>query len=139
MVRALVARPVAAPSSMIQYRLRICSLLMFRACRKPTAPVDCSDVTMRISTTHKASRTTAPLPSQRVINNGLVRLCSMARPEHTRAMEDARATPIQGASSHQSMRPSESTAQSRAVPLAISEKVRKSKGSKVLKRRPVAI
>ncbi|MNE70320.1 hypothetical protein D3C80_1661050 [compost metagenome] len=34
------------------------------------------------------------------------------------------------------MRPSDSAAQSRAVPLAISEKVRKSSGSKVLKRSP---
>ncbi|MCY1453404.1 hypothetical protein D9M71_703900 [compost metagenome] len=60
----------------------------------------------------------------------------MARPLKTRAIDAASASPIHGASSHQSMRPSDSTAQSRAVPLAINVKVRKSSGSKVLKRSP---
>ncbi|MNE35599.1 hypothetical protein D3C80_1293700 [compost metagenome] len=136
MVRALLARPVTAPNSMIQYSVRICSLPMFSACRKPTAPVDCSEVTMRISTTHRARRMMAPLPNQWVINKGLRRLCSMARPLKTSAIDAASATPIHGASSHQSMRPSDSTAQSSAVPLAIKVKVRKSRGSNVLKRSP---
>ncbi len=136
MVRALLARPATAPSSMTAYSVRICSLPMFSACRKPTAPVDCSEVTMRISTTHRARRMIAPLPSQRVISSGFWRLCSMARPLKISAIEAASAMPIQGASSHQSIRPSDSTAHSRAVPLAISEKVRKSSGSKVLKRSP---
>ncbi|MNH11178.1 hypothetical protein D3C79_706860 [compost metagenome] len=136
MVSALLARPATAPSSITQYSVRICSLPMFSTCRKPTAPVDCSEVTMRIRITHKPRRMIAPLPSHRVISSGFWRLCSMARPLKTRAIDAARATPIHGASSHHSMRPSDRAAHSRAVPLAIRVKVRKSSGSKVLKRSP---
>jgi len=136
MVNALVARPATAPSSMIQYSERICSLPMFSSCRKPTAPVDCSEVTMRIRMTHRPRRMIAPLPSQRVISSGFWRLCSIARPVKIKAIEAARATPIQGASSHQSIRPSDSAAHNRATPLAIKVKVRKSSGSNVLKRSP---
>ena len=102
----------------------------------PTAPVDCSDSTMRISTTANARRIITPLPSQRVISIGLLRLCSMASPAMISTREQAEATPIHGASSHQSIRPKDSTAQSKATPLARMAKVRKSSFSKVLKRSP---
>src|SRR5471032_3016326 len=109
---------------------------MFNICMKPTAPVDCSDNTMRINTTARARRIITPLPSQLVINNGLARLCSMARPAMINTREQADATPIHGASSHQSIRPSDNTAQSSATPVARMPKVRKSSFSKVLKRSP---
>ncbi|VVN45549.1 hypothetical protein PS663_05778 [Pseudomonas fluorescens] len=109
---------------------------MFSICMNPTAPVDCSESTMRIRTTASARRIITPLPSQRVINSGLARLCSMARPAMISTREHAEATPIHGASSHQSMRPKDSTAQSRATPVARMAKVRKSSFSKVLKRSP---
>jgi len=52
------------------------------------------------------------------------------------AIEQASATPIQSASSHQSIRPSDSTAHNKATPVARMAKVRKSSFSKVLKRSP---
>jgi len=109
---------------------------MFNICMNPTAPVDCSDSTMRIRITASARRIMVPLPSQRVINIGLARLCSMARPAMINTREQADAIPIHGASSHQSMRPRDSTAQSNATPVARMPKVRKSSFSKVLKRSP---
>ena len=76
-----------------------------------------------------AKRRISALPSQRVLISGRARPCSIANAASSRGTAPARLQPTQRASAHQTIRPSPSTAASRAAPVANNAKVTKSSGS----------
>ncbi|MNN12832.1 hypothetical protein D3C81_1258400 [compost metagenome] len=133
-VRALVSVPAAVASSMTQNRPCIWSMPRPICCRKPTAPVVCSDRTIRTSRMASSSRTMSPPASHFRSISGLARLYSITAAAVSRIRAPTRAQPIHAASVHQTMRPRPRTAVSRAIPGANRAKVTKSSFSKVLTR-----
>ena len=136
MVRQLVTIPQTIPAKIDHARCVICSFCKPTYCSQPMTPVFCSASTIRISSIISPRRTMLPLDSQRVFSSGLVRLCSKTMAATISTSDSASDQPIHGASNHQSRRPNESTAQSRAIPGAIKKKVMKSFFSKTLRLSP---
>ena len=124
------------PAKIDQARCVICSFCKPAYCSQPITPVFCSASTMRISNIISPRRRILPLESQRVFNSGLLRLCSNTIALMMSTVASARDQPIQGASNHQSSRPSDSTAQTSAMPGASRIKVIKSFFSKTLRLSP---
>ncbi|MNI17747.1 hypothetical protein D3C73_711290 [compost metagenome] len=125
-VKALTRVPAAVAISMTTNRPCICCGTSPICCRKPTAPVVCSDNTIRTSRIASRSRTRSRPASHLRSISGLVRLYSIRTAAVSSTIAPARAQPIHAASVHQTMRPRPSTAVSRATPGANRAKVTKS-------------